>query len=166
MNLGRSKLYGLLGTLLLAGCLGLIASGQSAKPNGAQAGSETMAASNPVFHFEIAVSNLDRAVRFYEGVLNVKLTRRSVDGYEMAFFPRADGRPGASGALAMGDAYVPSKTGPIIYFDVPDIDQALDRAKALGAVVLYPKKDIGADGYVAEIEDSEGNRMALSAIKN
>jgi uncharacterized protein len=125
-----------------------------------------MTVSNPVFHFEIPVTNIERAVHFYERILDVKLTRRTVDGYEMAFFPRADGKPGASGALAMGDVYVPSKTGAIVYFDVPDIDQALERAEEFRTVILYPKKDIGADGYVAEIEDSEGNRLALSAVKN
>lgn len=118
--------------------------------------------SNPVYHFEIPVVDLDRAIRFYESVLGTKLERRMVDGYEMAFFPRADGLPGASGALAKGDVYVPSKTGAIVYFDVPDIDAALERARLIGSTVLYDKKDIGEAGSVAEVEDSEGNRLALS----
>ena len=107
---------------------------------------------------------MDRAIRFYESVFGFRLTRRTVDAYDMAFFPRTDGAPGASGALAKGDVYVPSKAGPIIYFDVPDIDPVVARAKALGARVLYPKTHIGEAGYVAEIEDSEGNRIALSAV--
>jgi uncharacterized protein len=119
---------------------------------------------NPVFHFEIPVTDMDRAVKFYEAVFSVKLTRRNVDGYDMAFFPRADGKPGASGALAKGDVYVPSKTGAILYFDVADIDETLLRAERQGAKVLYPKKDIGKGGFVAEIEDSEGNRIALNMI--
>ncbi len=121
---------------------------------------------NPVYHFEIPVTDMDRAIQFYEGVLGYKLTRQQVDGYEMAFFPRADGKPGASGALAKGDVYVPSKTGAIIYFDVPDIDPVLEKAKAKGAKVLYPKKSIGEAGHVAEIEDSEGNRIALNALND
>ncbi|NBU26980.1 MAG: VOC family protein, partial [Caulobacteraceae bacterium] len=68
---------------------------------------------NPVCHFEIPVTDLDRAIRFYEGVFGYRLNRRTIDGYEMAFFPRSDDKPGASGALARGDVYVPSKTGPI-----------------------------------------------------
>lgn len=119
---------------------------------------------NPVFHFEIPVSDMDRAIRFYETVFETKLTRRQADGYDMAFFPRADGAPGASGALAKGDVYVPSKTGPILYFDVDDIDPVLEMTKAHGGSVLYPKKHIGDAGCVAEIEDSEGNRIALNAV--
>jgi hypothetical protein len=118
---------------------------------------------NPVVHFEIPVTDMDRAVRFYEAVFETHLTWQEVDGYTMAFFPRADGKPGASGALARGDVYVPSKAGAILYFDVPAIDPVLTRALAAGGKVLYPKKDIGEAGFVAEIEDSEGNRIALSA---
>jgi predicted enzyme related to lactoylglutathione lyase len=119
---------------------------------------------NPVFHFEIPVMDMNRAIGFYEAVFGYNLRREPVDGYDMAFFPRTDGAPGASGALAKGDVYIPSKTGPIIYFDVSNIDSVLDRARKQGAAILYPKKLIGDAGYVAEIQDSEGNRVALSAI--
>ena len=88
--------------------------------------------SNPVFHFEIPVNDMDRAVRFYTNVFGYELSRQTVDGYEMAFFPRDADGPGASGALAKGDVYVPSKTGPIIYFDVPDIDQVFAAGASAG----------------------------------
>lgn len=143
-------------TLLLAAC----APEDAAEPQG-----ESAAMTNPVFHFEIPVTDMDRAVAFYEAVFGYPLNRETVDGYDMAFFPRADGEPGASGALAKGDVYRPSHDGPVIYFDVPDIDTVLARAAAQGSRVLYPKKDIGAAGFVAEIEDSEGNRIALTQPK-
>jgi len=117
---------------------------------------------NPVFHFEIPVTDMDRAIAFYRGVFEMPLRRDVVDGCEMAFFPRDDGRPGASGALAKGDAYRPSRDGSLVYFDVDDIDVVLERAKARGSTVLYEKTKIGAAGFVAELEDSEGNRIALT----
>ncbi len=117
---------------------------------------------NPVFHFEIPVTDMDRAVAFYEDVLGLALSRQTVDGYEMAFFPRDDTRPGASGALAKGDVYRPSHDGSLVYFDVTDIDAVLNRATARGSQILYEKKNIGEAGYVAEFEDSEGNRIALT----
>lgn len=145
--------------LALAAC----APGQGNEPR--KPPEEEAAVINPVVHFEIPVTDMDRAVAFYEAVFGYRLTRETVDGYEMAFFPRADGRAGASGALAKGDVYRPSHDGAILYFDVPDIDAVLARAAARGARVLYAKKDIGAAGFVAEIEDSEGNRIALSEAK-
>ena len=120
---------------------------------------------NPVVHFEIPVTDMERAIGFYEAVFGYRLTREEVDGYDMAFFPRADGKPGASGALAKGDVYQPSREGVILYFDVPDIDAVIAKATAHGVRVLYAKKDIGDAGFVAEIEDSEGNRIALSQVR-
>jgi predicted enzyme related to lactoylglutathione lyase len=75
---------------------------------------EQAAMKNPVFHFEIPVTELDRAIAFYEDVFGYQLTREDVDGYDMAFFPRAGDAPGASGALAKGDVYRPSHDGPVI----------------------------------------------------
>lgn len=118
-------------------------------------------AANPVSYIEIPVHDLDRATAFYSAVFGFELERATIDGYEMALFPHADGRPGASGALVMGDVYEPSKAGAIVYLSIADIDRAMALATEHGAQVLYPKKDIGDHGVVAEIEDSEGNRIAL-----
>jgi predicted enzyme related to lactoylglutathione lyase len=116
---------------------------------------------NPVGYFEVPVADMDRAIRFYSAVFGFDFERETIDGYEMALLPLHDGATGATGALAKGDVYVPSKTGVIIYFSVADIDATLAGAVAAGGAVLYPKKAIGAAGFVAEIEDSEGNRIAL-----
>jgi uncharacterized protein len=117
---------------------------------------------NAVTYFEIPVTDLDRAVRFYEAVFGYTLERKTVDGYDMALFPAAADQAGASGALVKGDVYIPSKSGAILYFGVRNIDAILTKATASGAKILYAKKDVGEFGFVAEIEDSEGNRIALS----
>lgn len=124
-----------------------------------------MPATPVMAYFEIPVSDMERAMAFYSSVLGLTLTRETVDGYDMALFAGPEDGNGAFGALAKGDVYVPSKSGPILYFRVSSIDAVLARAAAAGASVLYPKKDIGELGYVAEIEDSEGNRIALSELK-
>jgi uncharacterized protein len=118
-------------------------------------------AGNPVGYFEIPVRDLDRATRFYSNVFGYALERQTIDGHPMALFPYTNGAPGASGALAVGDAYVPAKAGPIVYFTTTDIAGTLARANAQGGRTLYPVKSIGANGSVAEFEDSEGNRIAL-----
>jgi uncharacterized protein len=118
-----------------------------------------------VHYFEIPVTDMVRAVSFYEQLLKVSLTEENVDGYEMALFPFKDGAAGASGALAKGDIYVPSKNGSIVYFRVKDLTATVALSDALGSKLLYPIKDIGDGGKVAEIEDSEGNRIALHQPK-
>jgi hypothetical protein len=153
-------------TGLLAG-LALLAAACEPAPSADPAAQGTPAmtdpaAINPVVHFEIPVTDMDRAIAFYEAVFAVKLDRRETDGYDMAFFPRADGQPGASGALAKGDVYRPTRDGAILYIGVDDIDAVIARATTKGGSVLYPRKDIGEAGFVAEIADSEGNRIALS----
>ncbi len=120
---------------------------------------------NPLTYFEIPVTDMDRAVDFYIKVFGYRFERTTIDGYDMALFPSNDDAGGASGALAKGDVYVPSKTGVVIYFSVEDIDATLLRANNNGGATLYAKKSIGDLGYVAEIEDSEGNRIALHAAK-
>lgn len=116
---------------------------------------------NPIAYVELPVTGMDRAMAFYADVLGLDFERQTIDGYDMALFPAAEGAAGASGALVKGDVYVPGKTGPIVYFRVADIDAVLKRARARGAKILYDKKDVGAFGFVAEVEDSEGNRIAL-----
>jgi uncharacterized protein len=117
-------------------------------------------------YFEIPVTDLDRAMAFYEAVFGFDFERATIDGYEMALLPPAPGGQGASGALAKGDVYVPSKTGPILYFTVADMDAVMAGATAGGGAILYPKKDNGDLGFVGEIEDSEGNRIALIEPKD
>jgi uncharacterized protein len=116
---------------------------------------------NPSHYFEIPVTDMDRAIAFYSAVLGTDFDRQTVDGYEMALFPHDPEAPGASGALAKGDVYNPSQNGPIIYFTVADIDAAIARAQALGAPILFAKKEVAPGVLVAEVRDSEGNRMAL-----
>jgi predicted enzyme related to lactoylglutathione lyase len=150
---------GMVLALLLAACNPEGNSGDAPPPSGAGAVPE--AAMNPIAYVEIPVTDMDRAVRFYEAVFATDFERQTIDGYEMALFPAVDGA-GATAALAKGDVYRPSKDGAIVYFRVGDIRATVARAEAAGGSVLYPVKDVGDFGLVGEIADSEGNRIALS----
>jgi len=116
---------------------------------------------NPVVYFEIPVLDLNRACNFYSKVFETNLTQDTVDGYQMALFDNSNDSFGATGALVVGDVYVPSHQGCFLYFGVESIDATVARALEHGGSVLYPKKSNGDLGYVAEIQDSEGNRIAL-----
>lgn len=118
---------------------------------------------NPVSYFEIPVLDMDRAIRFYVAVFGCAFERATIDGNDMAFFPHAEGGAGASGALAKGDSYLPGKSGARIYFSVSDIQATLARVIEAGGAVLFPETEAGSFGFVAEIEDLEGNCIALHA---
>lgn len=118
------------------------------------------AKSNPVVYFEIPVTEIDRAIKFYSIVFKCQFDKDTIDKNEMALFPFEVESPGISGALAKGDIYKPTKEGVIIYFNTENIDETLKLAITNGAKLLYPKTDNGI-GLVAEFEDTEGNRIAL-----
>jgi predicted enzyme related to lactoylglutathione lyase len=86
-----------------------------------------------------------------------------VDGNHMAFFPYAEGQPGASGALAYGSSYQPGMAGVRIYFTVENIDVTLSMALQEGASLIYPITEVPSYGWVAEFIDTEGNCIALHA---
>ena len=132
-----------------------------------------------VSYFEIPVTDMPRAIKFYEAVFGHHLTPDNIDGIEMALFPLKNCSDDQSadrmsdnddndivagnitGALAKGDSYQPGRQGARIYFSVYDIDQTLKKAETYGGSVFYPKTDVGEHGFVAEFIDSEGNIIAL-----
>ncbi|HAE37879.1 MAG TPA: VOC family protein [Candidatus Riflebacteria bacterium] len=120
---------------------------------------------NPVCYFEIPVTDLERAIAFYNAVFSYQFERANIDGNEMALFPALDKASGITGALAKGDSYVPGKQGSRIYFSVVSIEEVLQKVKLAGGKVLYPETSVGAYGSVAEFEDSEGNCIALHSAK-
>jgi len=120
--------------------------------------------SNPVVYFEIPVTDIDRAIKFYQAVFDVNFNKEIIDNNEMALFPFENQSTGISGALAKGEIYKPTKDGVVIYFKTDNIDETLERSTSNGGQILYPKTDNGI-GFVAEFEDTEGNRIALFQVK-
>ncbi|MFM8436857.1 MAG: VOC family protein [Candidatus Kapaibacterium sp.] len=129
---------------------------------------------HPVIFFEIPVTDLERAMRFYAAVFGCAFTRETIDGNEMAFFlptepdtmtdmesqATSPAATGMAGALAKGDAYTPSKDGVVIYFATRDIAVTMQRVTDNGGSIHYPITDNGL-GLVAEFEDCEGNSIAV-----
>lgn len=113
-----------------------------------------------ILHVEIAATDLDRAMKFYREVFGVAFAE-PIDLHEsrMAYAERA--MEGASWALCQGEGYVPTQNGAILYFAVDDIDAVLNHAENLGSALLFPKTTLADGSHVAEIGDSEGNRIAM-----
>ena len=120
--------------------------------------------SNPVVYFEIPGTDIERAIKFYNAVFHFDFDKENIDNNEMALFPFADENSGISGALSKGEIYKPTTEGVVIYFKTENIDETLKLAISNGGQILYPKTDNGI-GFVAEFEDTEGNRIALFQTK-
>lgn len=120
---------------------------------------------NIIAHVEIPVTDIDRAIAFYSDVFRVGFGKiAEIHGNRMAYFPFEEDKEGASCALAEGEVYVPIVNGAIIYFSVTDIDAVIARATAIGSDLLFPKTALPDGGFVAEILDSEGNRIAIQQL--
>jgi predicted enzyme related to lactoylglutathione lyase len=127
------------------------------------------AKTNAINWFEIPVTDLNRATKFYETILDIKMQiPKPEHGEEMAFFPRLPDTIMAmsgivSGALVKSDRLKPSKDGALIYLNAsPSLQPVVDKIEAAGGKVLMPKTKIPA-GYISVFIDTEGNKVAVHA---
>ena len=122
---------------------------------------------NAISWFEIGVTDLERATRFYETIFNVKLNPLDLPNIKMRMFP-LDDMMGVGGAIVdSGGFHKPSATdGPLIYLNGnPDVQNVLNRVEAAGGKILVPKTEISPEyGYMAVIIDTEGNRIGLHSV--
>lgn len=118
---------------------------------------------NTLNWFEISVSDMARAKKFYETVFDIKMEEMEMMGMKMAMFPAENMNGKVSGALVQGPMHKPSMDGAKIYFNGnPDLGTALARVEAAGGKVMMPKTKISDDiGHMAFFADTEGNAVAM-----
>jgi uncharacterized protein len=123
---------------------------------------------NPVGWFEIPVTDLDRAEKFYNELLGFEFDRQDPkpNGITMSFFPMEMDALGCPGTLVLGPNFVPSQEGSLVYFSTANVEETVKKAESLGSKTLLPKTDIGEHGFIAWLEDSEGNRIAIHSRLN
>lgn len=116
---------------------------------------------NAISIIEIATTDLDRAIQFYQAILDVQIERADMGEVQMGILPCPEGT--VSVVLAMGPDYQPSASSSILYLNGgQDLQAILDRIPPSGGTVLVPKTEISPEmGYFALFIDSEGNRMGL-----
>lgn len=123
---------------------------------------------NAISWFEIGTTDLDRATKFYETIFQEKFVPLDLDNIKMRMFPLNNMMTGVGGALVDSKGFhKPSATdGPLIYLNGnPDLQLVLDRVEAAGGKILLPKQEISAEyGFMALIQDSEGNRIGLHSV--
>ena len=114
---------------------------------------------NAINWFEIPVLDFDRAVRFHESVLSVKLKQELFGSKQFAVFPASE--PGVAGALVKGAGRLPGGTGILIYIDAPELEESLMKTATAGGKIALPLTDIGPMGQIAAVIDPDGNRIGL-----
>jgi uncharacterized protein len=122
------------------------------------------AENNVITWFEIPVTNIQRAMKFYCTVFSTDMKEESFGPMKMAIFPKEG--PGVHGALVQGEDYTPGNTGAVVYFDGgDDLSGPLSKVTAAGGKILKNKLSIGPHGFMAVVLDTEGNRIALHSMK-
>ena len=117
--------------------------------------------------FEIYTSDFERAKKFYSTVFGFELDDLPVSGdrhseMKYATFPK---NGGVSGALVFMEVAKPGIGGTLVYFASEEITVELSRVEAAGGKVLRPKVGVGDLGFIALIEDTEGNLIGLHSVK-
>lgn len=124
---------------------------------------------NALNWFEIPVSDMARAKKFYGHIYNTEMPDMDMPDMKMAAFPSdqwSEGNPGGvGGVLAESEWHKPSNEGSVIYLNAnPSIDEHIRRAEEAGANIVVPKTEIGNNmGFFAMFIDSEGNKVGFHA---
>lgn len=113
---------------------------------------------NAINWFEIPVVELPRAISFYEQVFAAPLKQEVFFGTPHAIF-KAEG---VAGALVKDARRKPQTGGPLPYLHVDgSFDAALERVTKAGGKLLLPRTEIGPQGSIAVMLDTEGNEVGL-----
>src|ERR1700743_717711 len=105
------------------------------------------AETNAITWFEIPVTDMKRAKKFYETVLDIKMVsaKAEADIEAMELFPPLSGvsmgRPDVvSGSLIKANRLRPTGDGIMIYLNAnPDLDKAIARIAPAGGTVILPR---------------------------
>lgn len=121
---------------------------------------------NAIGWFDIYVEDMDRAVNFYQAVLNQQLEKMEdpTGETQMMSFPADMSVYGAAGALVKSNHTRPGAGGTMIYFSVADCAAEEARVEAAGGKVIRPKFSIGEFGWVSLCADTEGNIFGLNSM--
>ena len=118
---------------------------------------------NVVGWFEIPVTDMNRALKFYCTIFNAEMTaQEAMPGFTMAMFPAQDG---VGGAIVQGQGYSPSNAGTVVYLNGGDnLNTVLEKVEDANGEVIMPKTGIGENGFIAYFADTEGNKVGLHSM--
>ncbi|SNS72841.1 VOC family protein [Tropicimonas sediminicola] len=115
---------------------------------------------NATVWIEIPVTDMDKAMQFYEAVTGLPLKRDDTGPNPMAIFQVEDPAEGVAGHLYPGK---PAKDGegPTIHLSAAgSVEDAMERVRAAGGTVISPPIEIPA-GRFAYCKDLDGNSIGV-----
>jgi catechol 2,3-dioxygenase-like lactoylglutathione lyase family enzyme len=112
----------------------------------------------PTLLIQIGVSDLDRSIRFYTGVLGFRLTERRDD---LRFAHLATNVPGLEIGLSAGGPVDPSPS-VVLNIGVTDVAAARAALERRGVVFPRPTQVIPGKVALAEFADPDGHRLRLA----
>ena len=123
---------------------------------------------NPVRWFEIYVNDIERAAKFYETVLDTKLSQMgdpSNQNMQMRNFNSNADSYGTSGMLVKMDGMNAGGNSTLVYFASEDCAIEESRVAGAGGQVMKPKMSIGEYGFISICLDTEGNAFGIHSMK-
>lgn len=120
---------------------------------------------NAINWFEIPVTDITRARKFYETIFEIQMSDMEMPGMKMSAFPYEPGSGKLSGGIAQSAMHKPSMEGTVVYLNAdPEIQVVLDRIEGAGGKVVMPRTVIDENiGVMAFFIDTEGNKVGLHA---
>jgi predicted enzyme related to lactoylglutathione lyase len=117
-----------------------------------------------VIHFEIHVSDIKRAIKFYNKVFAWDF--KQLDGLEYCLILTGpDNQRGINGGLMKRIVPVPEKSAPIIGYvctvDVPSVEDYCKRVLDAGGTIEMDKMLIPGVGWLAYCKDTENNIFGI-----
>ncbi|NVJ50634.1 MAG: VOC family protein [Gammaproteobacteria bacterium] len=117
---------------------------------------------NTFVWIDLGVKDLDRAVGFYQKVLNCSLSVEQYENFRFAVFDHQAND--VAGCLVPQTNFTPLSESTLIYFNVDGrLIEATEQVAQHGGKVIHPPHSIGPHGARAIVLDSEGNTIALHA---
>lgn len=120
---------------------------------------------NSINWFEIPVLDFARAKKFYETLYDAEIMEMPFPDGKYGMLP-SDMEKGVGGGIAQYEGFVPSANGALVYLNGgEDLSIPLSKVEAAGGKIIMPKTSIGPNGFMAQILDTEGNKVALHSMK-
>ncbi|MGI5862560.1 MAG: VOC family protein [Myxococcales bacterium] len=114
---------------------------------------------NPFVHIELSTGDLPAAKRFYRSLFDWKLEDTTMEGGTYTTVDVGRGTGGGMQAKMSSD----QATGWMPYVQVDDVKRTLNKARRLGAEIVFDFADMGSIGTIGILKDPTGALLGVWA---